>query len=57
MQPYYTIMKLPGESAPEYIQMLPFTPRQKDNLAAWMVARSDGENYGRLIVFQFPSRR
>jgi uncharacterized protein len=54
MQPYYTIMKLPGESGPEYIQMLPFTPRQKDNLAAWMVARSDGENYGRLMVFQFP---
>ena len=56
MHPYYTIMKLPGESGPEYIQMLPFTPRQKDNLAAWMVARSDGENYGRLIVFQFPKQ-
>jgi uncharacterized protein len=54
MQPYYTIMKLPGESGAEYIQMLPFTPRQKDNLAAWMVARSDGDNYGRLMVFQFP---
>jgi uncharacterized protein len=56
MEPYYTIMKLPGESGPEYIQMLPFTPRQKDNLAAWMVARSDGENYGRLMVFQFPKQ-
>ena len=56
MHPYYTIMKLPGESGPEYIQMLPFTPRQKDNLAAWMVARSDGENYGRLAVFQFPKQ-
>ena len=56
MHPYYTIMKLPGESGPEYIQMLPFTPRQKDNLAAWMVARSDGENYGRLMVFQFPKQ-
>jgi uncharacterized protein len=54
MQPYYTIMKLPGESGAEYIQMLPYTPRQKDNLAAWMVARSDGDNYGRLMVFQFP---
>ena len=56
MEPYYTIMKLPHESAPEFIQMLPFTPRQKDNLAAWMVARSDGEHYGRLMVFQFPKQ-
>ncbi len=56
MRPYYTIMKLPGEGGPEYIQMLPFTPRQKDNLAAWMVARSDGENYGQLMAFQFPKQ-
>ena len=56
MQPYYTIMKLPGETGPEYIQMLPFTPRQKDNLAAWMVARSDGDHYGKLVVFQFPKQ-
>jgi uncharacterized membrane protein (UPF0182 family) len=56
MEPYYTIMKLPGETGPEYIQMLPFTPRQKDNLAAWMVARSDGANYGQLMVFQFPKQ-
>jgi len=57
MEPYYTIMRLPGESEAEYIQMLPFTPRQKDNLAAWMVARSDGENYGRLMAFQFPKQK
>ncbi len=56
MHPYYTIMKLPGEAGPEYIQMLPFTPRGKDNLAAWMVARSDGSNYGKLAVFQFPKQ-
>ncbi len=56
MHPYYTIMKLPGETGPEYIQMLPFTPRGKDNLAAWMVARSDGANYGKLAVFQFPKQ-
>ena len=36
--------------------MLPFTPRQKDNLAAWMAARTDGEHYGRLVVFQFPKQ-
>ncbi len=57
MEPYSTIMRLPGESDAEYIQMLPFTPRQKDNLASWMVARSDGENYGRLMAFQFPKQK
>ena len=46
MQPYYTIMKLPGEKRAEFVQILPFTPRSKDNLSAWMVARSDGANYG-----------
>jgi len=57
MQPYYTIMKLPQEAGAEFIQMLPFTPRQKDNMAAWMVARSDGEHYGELVVFQFPKQK
>jgi len=57
MEPYYTIMRLPGEPREEFIQMLPFTPRQKDNLAAWMVARSDGDSYGRLTVFQFPKQK
>lgn len=57
MQPYYTIMKLPGEEAAEFIQMLPFTPARKDNLASWMVAQSDGDNYGRMIVFQFPKQK
>jgi len=57
MEPYYTIMKLPGERGAEFIQMLPFMPRQKDNLAAWMIARSDGENYGKLAVFQFPKQK
>jgi len=57
MQPYYAMMKLPGEAAPEYIQMLPFTPSLKDNLASWMVARSDGTHYGRMLVFQFPKQK
>src|SRR4029450_13664161 len=57
MQPYYTIMRLPGEEAPEFIQMLPFTPARKDNLASWMVARSDGAHYGRMMVFQFPKQK
>ena len=38
----HMVMRLPGEKEPEYILMRPFTPRQKDNLAAWMVARNDG---------------
>ncbi len=57
MRPYYTIMKLPSEQDAEFIQMLPFTPRRKDNLAAWMVARSDGARYGQLAVFQFPKQK
>jgi len=47
-------MRLPGEATPEFILMRPFTPRQKDNLAAWMVARNDGSNYGKLAVYRFP---
>ncbi|UCG87719.1 MAG: UPF0182 family protein [Gemmatimonadota bacterium] len=50
----HIVMKLPGEAAEEYIIMTPFTPRQKDNLAAWMVARNDGANYGELVVYRFP---
>jgi uncharacterized membrane protein (UPF0182 family) len=50
----HIVMKLPGETAEEYIIMTPFTPRQKDNLAAWMVARNDGEDYGELVVYRFP---
>jgi uncharacterized membrane protein (UPF0182 family) len=57
MQPYYTIMKLPGETRAEFIQMLPFNPRRRDNLASWMVARSDGDRYGQLLVFAFPKQK
>ena len=56
MEPYYAMMKLPGEQDAEFIQMLPFTPRRRDNLASWMVARSDGEHYGKLAVFAFPKQ-
>jgi hypothetical protein len=57
MKPYYTIMKLPNKEREEYILMLPFTPRGKGNLSAWMVARSDGENYGKLVVYTFPKQK
>lgn len=54
MAPYYTVMKLPGEEREEFILMLPFTPKNRPNLAAWMVARSDGDDYGGLIVYTVP---
>ena len=57
MQPYYTVMRLPGEARAEFIQMLPFTPARKDNLAAWLIARSDPERYGELEVFEFPRQK
>lgn len=50
----HIIMRLPDEADAEFIYMAPFTPGGKDNLAAWMVARNDGEQYGRLRVYQFP---
>ncbi len=57
MESYYTIMKLPGEKKEEFILMLPFNPKKKDNLSAWMVARSDGDDYGKLVVYRFPKDR
>jgi uncharacterized membrane protein (UPF0182 family) len=50
----HLVMRLPDEARAEYIYMSPFTPRGKDNLAAWMVARNDGEEYGKLRVYRFP---
>lgn len=54
VQSYYVIMTLPGETAPEYMLMLPFTPARKDNMVGWMAGRCDGDNYGHLLVYQFP---
>jgi hypothetical protein len=48
----HIIMRLPDEKEAEFIYMVPFTPRGKDNLAAWMVARNDGAAYGRLRVYR-----
>ncbi|MDZ4384539.1 MAG: UPF0182 family protein, partial [Nitrospirota bacterium] len=53
----HMIMKLPGEIEEEFILMIPFTPRGKDNLSAWMVARNDGEFYGQLVVYRFPKQK
>ena len=57
MSPYYTIMRLPQEKQEEFILMLPYTPGRKDNLSAWMVARSDGGHYGQLVVYRFPKQK
>jgi len=57
MTPRHMIMKLPAEKEEEYVLMLPFTPRAKDNLSAWMVARNDGDQYGKLLVYRFPKQK
>jgi hypothetical protein len=57
IDPYYTIMRLPGESREEFILLLPFTPVRRDNMIAWLAARSDGEHYGSLVLFDFPKGR
>ncbi|MBX6377756.1 MAG: UPF0182 family protein, partial [Clostridia bacterium] len=57
MDPYYVIMQLPGEPASEFLIMTPFTPVNRANMIAWMAGRSDGEHYGRLLVFKFPKDR
>jgi hypothetical protein len=57
MQPYYTIMRLPGESREEFILMLPMTPNNRDNMIAWLAARCDGPNYGKVIEFAFSKEK
>jgi uncharacterized membrane protein (UPF0182 family) len=54
VEPYYIIMKLPGEEKAEFILMITFTPIKKDNMVAWMAARMDGNEYGKLFVYKFP---
>ncbi len=54
MEPYYLITKLPGEAKEEFILLLPFTPRAKNNMIAWLAARSDQPHYGEKIVYMFP---
>ena len=54
MQAYYAIMKLPGEDEPEFLLMLPFTPEGRPNMVAWLAARCDGEDYGKVLLYNFP---
>jgi len=57
MQPYYTIMRLPGEQREEFILMLPMVPNNRDNMIAWLAARCDGANYGKVIEFAFSKEK
>ena len=64
VEPYYTVIKLPGEKKEEYILMLPFIPNNKDNMIAWMAVRCDyiggdpqTNPYGKILVFDFPRTR
>lgn len=57
VEPYYLITKLPSETSEEFILFLPYTPASRNNLIAWLAARSDGENYGKLLLYQFPKQR
>jgi hypothetical protein len=57
MDPYYTIMRLPGEPREEFILMLPMVPNNRDNMIAWLAARCDGANYGSVIDFRFPKEK
>ena len=57
MAPYYIMMRLPGEAATEFFLMLPMTPSHRENMIAWLAARCDPPEYGKLIVYEFPKER
>ncbi|MEM7555710.1 MAG: UPF0182 family protein [Cyanobacteria bacterium P01_A01_bin.84] len=57
VEPYYLIMKLPTASSEEFILMQPFTPTQRANLIAWLAARSDSQEYGKLLLYEFPKQQ
>jgi uncharacterized membrane protein (UPF0182 family) len=57
MEPYYVIMRLPGSDQEEFIQILPFTPINKDNMVSWMAGRSDNTEYGNLLLYEFPKQQ
>ncbi len=57
MQPHFVLMKLPGEPGEEFVEILPFTPSNRNNLIGWIAARCDGPNYGTALVYDFPKTR
>ncbi len=56
MESYYIIMSLPGSKEQDFLLLTPFTPKKKNNMISWMAALSDGSNYGRLVLYQFPKQ-
>ncbi len=56
VEPYYLIMKLPQTTSEEFVLLQLFTPRRRANAIAWLVGRSDGENYGKLLLYKFPKQ-
>ena len=57
MDPNFVLMKLPGEKNTEFVEILPFTPANRNNLIGWIAGRSDGESYGKTVVYDFPKTR
>jgi uncharacterized membrane protein (UPF0182 family) len=57
MAPYYIIMRLPGEPQAEFFLMIPMVPSRRDNMIAWLAARCDPPEYGKLIVYEFPKEK
>jgi uncharacterized membrane protein (UPF0182 family) len=57
MEPNFVLMRLPGESSLEFIEILPFTPANRNNLIGWIAGRSDGDHYGKSVVYDFPKTR
>lgn len=57
VEPYYLIMKLPEAKEEEFTLLLPFTPTQRNNMISWLAARSDGDNYGKLLLYRFPKQQ
>ncbi len=57
MQPYYILMRLPGEERLQYIMLLPFTPQDRKNMIAWAASRSDFPRYGEIVVYTLPKQR
>ncbi len=57
MQPNFVLMKLPGETGMEFVEILPFTPANRNNLIGWIAGRSDGAHYGTSVVYNFPKTK
>jgi len=57
MEPNFVLMKLPGETGEEFVEILPFTPANRNNLIGWIAGRSDGAQYGTSVVYNFPKTK